>query len=396
MVTRRTAHGTLAAGLIFSLAGIAPAQETPTPRYESVPPAQPAAPVQVTPAPEPNPAQPSRPKVHHAPVSTATAHETLVIRAEVEHPELVHRVLLVYRIPDGPALREVEFLRASDGPYAAQIPAEDVKWPNLAYTIEIEPRDGPRLAAFASRNALHTVEVPEDLMDIRERALLERLGGRRSVFSATGEYVSFGTSQATKLDTQQTESIQDRYYRIEAGYTYRPLRWVTEFSVRAGIVRGKAPVAQRALTPGISESERYDVGLNYGAPTVRFRLDDQIHVEAELLSSITEVGFSWGGGGAILLGDPYGSKLTLGFETIQVFGTRFYSRMDVVASHGIRVAPIVETTNMPSAKEYGLRLLSEIAFDIGGGFSAAIRGGYQARAAASGGPSGGATLSYAF
>ena len=97
-----------------------------------------------------------------------------------------------------------------------------------------------------------------------------------------------------------------------------------------------------------------------------------------------------------MLGDPYGSKLTLGFETIQVFGTRFFSRMDVVASDCIIVAPIIEVTNMPSADQYGVRLLGEVAVEVGGGFSAALKGGYQARAATSGGPSGGATLSYAF
>ena len=266
----------------------------PDVRRPSPPAAQPEA------APEEKPAQSVRPKLHHSPVSVAPADEALVVRAEIEHPELVKRALLVYRTGDHPELKEVEFLRASDGPYVAQIPAEDVKWPSLSYTIEIERPDGSRIYAFASRKTLHVVQVPKELMDVREQALLQRLGGRRSVFSSTGEYVSFGTSEASKVNATGTESIQDHYYRIEAGYTYRPLRVVTEFSVRAGIVRGKAPVPVRELGPGVSESERYDVGLNYGAPTVRFRLDDQIHVEAELLSSVTEVGFSWGGGGALL------------------------------------------------------------------------------------------------
>ena len=110
---------------------------------------------------------------------------------------------------------------------------------------------------------------------------------------------------------------------------------------------------------------------------------------------MTEVGFSVGAGGAVLVGDPYGSKLTLGFESIQVFGTRFYSKLDIVASRRLTVAPMIELTNMPHAKNYGVRLLGEVAIDVGRGFAAALRGGYQARLATSGGPSGGATLSYA-
>ena len=143
-------------------------------------------------------------------------------------------------------------------------------------------------------------------------------------------------------------------------------------------------------------AERFDVGLNYGAPTVRFRLHDAVHLEGELLTSVTEVGFSWGGGGALLIGDPYGSKLTLGFESIQTFGTRFWSRMDVRANDRFVIAPIVEITNMPSAEDYGVRLLGEAQLEVGSGFAVAARGGYQARLATSGGPAFGATLSYAF
>jgi hypothetical protein len=344
------------------------------------------------------PATPAVPKVHHAPVSVATAHEVLAIRADIEHPELVKRALVVYRTPGVPELKEVEFQRASSGPYVAEIPADDLRWPSLGYAIEIEPMTGSRIAAFASRSQLHEVEVPEDLMDIRERALDERLGHRRSVFSASGDYVSFGTSPGQNLNGQ-TQALNDHYYRLEAGYTYRPLRFVTEFGVRAGLVRGVAPVevlSASQLGPGQSPEDRFNVGLNYGAPSVRIRLHDQVHLEGELLASVTEVGFSWGGGGSILLGDPYGSKLTLGFESIQVFGNRFYSRMDVVATDRIIVAPIIEVTDMPHADTYGVRLLGEVAIDLGQGFSVALRGGYQARRSTSGGAAGGGTLSYSF
>lgn len=340
------------------------------------------------------PSAPATPKLHHSPPSVATAHETLAVRADIEHPHLVKRALLVYRTADNQTLREVELMRASDGPYRAEVPADDVTWPSLSYAIELELTSGTSVAAFASRSELFTVQVPEDLMDIRERALDQRLGGRRSVFSATGEYVDFGRSKVQNVPG--VESVRDRYFRIEGSYTYRPLRVVTEFSIRLGLVRGTAPVPVRDLVPGQDESERFDVGLNYGAPTVRFRLHDQIHLEGELLSSITETGFSLGGGSALLLGDPYGNKLTFGFESIQSFGNRFYARMDVTATDRVILGPVIEVTNMPSAEEYGVRLLGEVAIDVGGGFSTALRGGYQARLATSGGASGGATLSYAF
>jgi hypothetical protein len=114
------------------------------------------------------------------------------------------------------------------------------------------------------------------------------------------------------------------------------------------------------------------------------------------LSSVTEVGFSVGTGAALLIGDPYGSKLSLGFETIQVFGTRIYSRMDIAARRGLMISPIVEVTDMPHADRFGVRLLAEARYDAGKGFGLGFLGGYQARVATSGGPTLGISGSYAF
>lgn len=344
---------------------------------------------------------PLGPRLHHDPVSVAPAHKPLVVRASIDNPQLVKQALLVYRIGADPALHQLNFRRGPEGPYVAIIPASDMRWPALSYTIEIEQLDGRRQTVFASRRNMHRVEVPEDLMDVRERALSRRLENRRSVFKAGAEYVSFGQSDATETDptTGITTPVQvkDYYYRIEGSYTYRPLRVVSEFSLRAGVVRGRSPVAiDTEANKGKSLAERSKVGLNYGAPTVQFRLADNWHLEGEFLTSVTEVGFSVGGGGALLIGDAYGSKLKLGFEAIQVFGTRFYGELDIRASDRVVIAPIVEVSDMPHADKYGVRLIGQFSVNLGQGFTVAARGGYQARKSTSGGPSGGGTLSYAF
>jgi hypothetical protein len=102
------------------------------------------------------------------------------------------------------------------------------------------------------------------------------------------------------------------------------------------------------------------------------------------------------GGGAVLLGDPYAADLTLGFESIQVFGTRGYSRFEAHALPWFVVAPMIEVTSMPHGSTVGVRLLLDLGFDLGKGFSMVVRGGYQARSFASGGPAVGGTFSYAF
>lgn len=212
-----------------------------------------------------------------------------------------------------------------------------------------------------------------------------------------GEYVDFGHSDAinTTSTGSQTQTVRDWYYRVEASYTYRPLRLISEFSLRGGVVRGESPVPVNATdAAGNSLAPKRDVGLNYAAPTVRFRFADIVYGEGTLLSSVTEVGYSMGGGGALLLGDPYGTKLTLGFESIQVFGSRFFARTDISVHPRFRIAPIIEVTNMPHADDYGVRLLGEVAANVAPGVRIGLRGGYQARKFDSGSGSFGALFAY--
>jgi hypothetical protein len=326
------------------------------------------------------PPEAGTPTLHHAPVSVAKPGESISIVGAIDHPELVKSAFVVYRAPSA-GLREVAFQRASAGPYIALIPPEEVRGPEVAYTIEIEPLAGSRRSVFASRDDMQPIQVPEDIEEGRERAASERLGGRRSVVTASGEYVMFGERAGAE------GVVADRYWRTEAEYRYRPLRTIAEFGIRAGVVRGPNPDA---------DPKKPDLGLNYGAPSVRLRLGEIWHVEGEFLTSVTEVGFSVGTGAALLIGDPYGSKLSLGFETIQVFGSRFYSRMDIVARRDLIIAPIVEVTDMPHADRFGVRLLAEARWDAGRGFGLGVLAGYQARVAASGGPTLGLSGAYAF
>jgi hypothetical protein len=336
---------------------------------------------------------PAVPAVHHAPRMTAQVGEDLTIGASVDRADEVKRTLLVY---DGPAGKgEIEFQRSSgELPYVATIPGAAVRGPMLSYAIELETTDGGRVAAFASRANPHPVTVLDAANDVREATALARLGGRRSVIQAGGEYVDFGRSSGQvyvpATSSTQNRSVRDEYYRFEGSYTYRLLGVVSEFGIRAGVVRG------RSLVKDEPDPSKYDVGLNYGAPRVRLRLGDWFHVEGELLISVTEVGFSAGGGAAVLLGDPYGTKLVFGGEGISVFGGRGYTRLDIVASKRLAIAPTVEVSTMPHADVAGVRLLGDVNIDVGAGFKVNLRGGYQARMFERGGPTAGGGLAYAF
>jgi hypothetical protein len=342
--------------------------------------------------------QPRWPRIHHSAVSVAAEAEPLELTVRVARPDLISRLLLVYRADADAPWRQAELQRTHSG-YAVTLPAEQLTGSSLGYAIELETTDGKRRRGFASRTAPQLVQVLPGPDQARERALDERFGGRRSVFSSSGDYVDFGSSPATISDGSgvRAVSVRDRYYRIEGAYTFRPLQRVAQFSIRVGIVRGTSPVPlEQPEVPGQSDTERFDVGLNYGAPTVRVRLTEGFHADAELLTSVTEVGFSVGGGGAAIIGDPWGANLTLGFETIQVFGSRLYSQLTVPVGPRFYCAPAVEITDMPHADDAGVRLLTELGADLGHGFGLAVRGGYQARLFTEGGPAFGASVSYEF
>lgn len=339
---------------------------------------------------------PAVPALHHAPVVTAHLADDITIAALVDRPDRVKRALLVFR--GGGTQGEVEFERSSVGNlgYVAIIPAAAVRG-DLTYAIELETTTGEHLPVFATRSDPHHVTILDSPEDRREAALLARLKGRRSVVQTSGEYASFGRETATFAPQQQAagappveRSASDQFYRVEGSYTYRLLGTVSEFGLRAGVVRG------RSLVQGETDPSKYDVGLNYGAPRVRLRAEEWLHIEGELLTSVTEVGFAVGGGGAVLLGDAYGSKLVLGFEGIQVFGARGYSRLDLVTSSRVMISPIIEVTTMPHADRAGVRLLGEVGIDLGQGFRLDVRGGYQARTFDRGGPTLGGGLAYAF
>jgi hypothetical protein len=368
---------------------------TATPTSPSTPTSSPSSSSTPAPTAPTPPKPPPDPALHHTPLAVAPVNQDIEVAATIDRPDEVTRATLLYR--HAGQLEEVTFERSSSEvkPYVAIIPAAHVVRPSIAYAIEIQRTDGQNVAVFASRSDMHPVEVVDDIVDAREEDLLRRLRGRRFVVNASGEYAYFGTVAApvcsgTCTGGASIQNVADRYWHTEAGVTYRMLRTLSEFGIRGGVYRGSSAV------PNTSNASQFNVGLNYGAPWIRIRGTDWLHLEGEFLTSVTEVGFSLGGGGAILLGNAYGSHLTLGFESVDVFGSRGYSRFDGVAGGWLHVASTVEVTNMPHASTAGVRLLMDVGAELGAGWLVTVRGGYQARTFAGGGPAAGGALAYAF
>jgi len=341
----------------------------------------------------PIPAADAAARVEHVPLITAPRGRPLRVTATLRDADKLTAAYVVYLTETSGGLRQAALRRSgvAEG-WLAEIPTEHLTGATLGYAIEGRLADGAPLALFGSREDLQRVQLQEDPTDARENALLARLGGRRSVVASTFDYVSFGSRFAPQDGSPtpvtgsapQMVTSPDRYFRAEAGYTYRVLRDIAEFGLRIGVVRGTSPGRDR------------EVGLNYGSPHLRVRAAPFLHFEGSLLTGITEVGFAFGAGGLVHLGEPYGTKLVLGFEAVEVFGTRGYSRLDVSAPLGFTLSPMVEITDMPHATATGVRLLLEATRVVSQGLTLTARGGYQARDEATGGPTLGLGAAYAF
>ena len=407
MVTHR-ALATLAFAALFFAASAAFADDPPT-APDAVPPSMeseraPAA--DAKPAP-PRVVDPSWAAIHHTPISSAPASEPLTIEVTIDSPHLLSGAGVVYRTGD--QWFYVKLLR-TDTAYAATIPAEHMKAPGIGYAIEMEYLDGKRAAVFASRAELHPVVVIPDRAETRESLLLQRYEGRRSLVTASGEFVRFGydTLSAVPCGAKQSAceqgklykpTVDDQYWRVEGSYTYRPLHVVEQFGFRVGVMRGTRPIY--TSPPSEYTAKAYEVGVNYAGAEVRFRAASILHFDLSTLGSVTEVGFSFGAGAQVMLGDPLGTRFSLGWQTIGVtrdtyFGTRFYVRLDLPVTQRFELGPSIEVTDMPHAETFGVRLLADATIGLGRGFALGLRGGYQARVSRSGGPTAGATLQLGF
>ncbi|MFO0586320.1 MAG: hypothetical protein U0441_02210 [Polyangiaceae bacterium] len=410
MWTHRAAAALTGAAL-FLAANAASADEPPALETERSPNADAvlttAPPAQTATPPAAPPVVSDGPAIHHTPISSAPADEPLTIEVMVDSPHLLRGAGVVYRTGD--KWFYVKLLRTETA-YAATIPAEHMKAPGIGYAIEMEYLDGRRVAEFASRAALHPVVVIPDAAAERESALLARYDGRRSLVSATGEFVRFGYDVLPALPCGAKQSactqgesykptVDDQYWRVEGSYTYRPLHVVEQFGFRVGVMRGTRPIYTNRPTEYTAKA--YEVGVNYAGAEVRFRAASILHFDLSTLGSVTEVGFSFGAGAAVMLGDPLGTRFTFGWQTIGVtqetyFGTRFYVRLDLPVTRRFELGPSIEVTDMPHAESFGVRLLTDATIGLGKGFALGLRGGYQARVSRSGGPTVGATLQLGF
>ncbi len=346
-------------------------------------------------------AGPAAANVYHVPLADASENQNITVTAKVAAGWASQLELRVRGAVD-PAWQSYRFQRSNDTEYIAVIPAEAVQAPALDYFIIGTSEQGTR-AHFASEAAPHRVYVyKHDDVQVREQEL-ERFAGRRAQIQISAELIDFGTRDIIDRNTGLAHSVKDSYYRIDTSVTYRLMRYPLR-ALRFGYSRliGTTPTTARGngTCNGESTANPCDFSAGFragGWVETQWRLGNLLNLDTRALIQATPTGFGLGGRGELRFGDDIGSHFALGVESITEVGITSYVRLGWATVPHFPMAATIELSDYPSKhRDTGVRLLYDIAYDVGNGLRVGLRTGYQARDEGIGGLAAGANVAFDF
>ena len=326
------------------------------------------------------------PAVRHVAPAMATAAEPVELTANTSLASPALRVH--YRtVGTGKApFTAAELVRKGDTTWVVVVPAAAVAAPGLEYYLEAG--DQP---VFAGPQSPHAITVNASEAVERRTRDLAIAKNRRSRLHSSGEWIDYGTR------TQDGVKLPDRYYRIDADFSYRLLAYPLE-EIKVGYTRmigdtqaeqvacsGTAPCTVEA---GYKVAGWFELGL---APAEGFRLDTRVAVMA------TAEGFAVGGRLEARLGEREGNHVATGVDYMADVGTAGFFRLGWGTVPALPMSATVEITNMPlSTRDTGVRLVYDVAREVGGGVRIGARVGYAARTQQVAGFTGGGNLTVDF
>jgi hypothetical protein len=318
--------------------------------------------------------------VRHVPPAGAVAGAQLELVAEAPPatPKLVAHVRLV---GGAAAFEPIELVRRDDAHWVAVVPSQVVIAPGLEYYL-----DAGGDPVFASPQWPHILAVTDSEASERRARDLARIGGHRSRVHTMGEWVDYGTRTSGPAGTK----LIDRYYRIDADFSYRLLAYPLE-ELRVGYTRllGDTEAAACADPAPCTSTVGYKVG---GWFELGFGLVEGVRLDGRVLVMATQSGFKVGGRLEGRLGVLDGSHVALGVESMADVGTSGYFRLGWATVRDWPMAATVEVTNLPDQeRDTGVRLYYDIAHAVGHGVKLGLRAGYAARSQITGGFTGGAS-----
>ena len=302
--------------------------------------------------------------LRHVPPGSVSAGSTLDL--VVEAPPATPKLVVHYRNAGMAAFAALDLVRKDDAHWIAVVPADQVTAPGIEYYLE-----GGGEPIFASPQWPHTIAVHATGQTERRLRDLKRIDNHRSRIHTSGEWVDYGTR------TVSGTKLVDRYYRLDADFSYRLLAYPLE-EMRVGFTRLLGDTESTMCTGSPCTAQAgYRVG---GWFELGLGVIEGVRFDGRVLVMATQTGFKVGGRFEARLGVLDASHVALGVESMADVGTNGYFRLGWGTVPGLPMAATVEITNMPdNDRSTGVRLYYDIARSVGGGFKLGVRVGYASR-----------------
>lgn len=301
-------------------------------------------------------------RVVHVPPATASPNQSLELVATA--PKSTPTLVVHYRATGTPTFTPLELVRRDDSSWVAVVPATAVVSPGIEYYLA-----AGETVVFASPQLPHQTAVAIDDAESRRARDEARAGARRSRVRMAFEWVDYGTRDTPGLDPI------DRYYRIDAEFTYRLWAYPLE-TLRVGYTRLLGETAdeldpQMASDAGFKVAGWFELGL---APV------EGIGIDARAMVLATQAGFNVGGRGELRVGLRDATHVALAVEHMADVGTSGHFRLGWATVPKTPMAAIVEISNLPgSHRPAGVRFLYDLGRDLDNGIRLGLRLGYTAR-----------------
>jgi hypothetical protein len=304
----------------------------------------------------------------HIPPAEAVAGTAIELVADA--PPMGDAIVLHYRAAGAQQFVQVEFARRQDDRWIAAIPATAAAPPAVEYYID--RGDAP---VFATAGSPHAIRVRAGARDERRARDLDRVGGRRSRLHVAGEWVDYAAA----------DEADDRYYRVDADFSYRLLSYpIEEIRVGYTYLIGTTDGQQAGFKAG----GWFELGLG---------LVEGARLDGRVLAMATPEGFALGGRGELRAGSIDASHVAIGAEVAADVGSSGFFRLGWDTVPRVPMSATVEVGNLPSSSQpTGVRLIYDAYFPVYPGVRAGVRVGYAARDQRIGGFTGGLGATWDF
>ena len=190
----------------------------------------------------------------------------------------------------------------------------------------------------------------------------------------------------------------DQYSAFEGSFLYRVDKGVLyAVSVGSGYLDGVGADTQRIDAAGSLAAQQAltrPVGFKYGDVELEFRLRPGFALIGRVVAGVATSGVNGGAAGRVRLGPEEGTNLMLGVSAVGQIGQAYTLDLSWDTVERLPMRAGVEVTNQPgvSQEDYGVRLLTELRYEVTDAVQVGGRLGYQLRNIEHAGPSFGGVL----